>query len=80
MYMASGEYPDDNFPTRYSVKDISYALELADSVDVDAEGARLAKRRLDAAVEHGWGEYYAPVIYRLFEEQEAWRQARGSGD
>jgi 3-hydroxyisobutyrate dehydrogenase len=81
MHMASGEYPDDNFPTRYSVKDITYALELADSVNVDAEGARLARRRLEEAVEHGWGEYYAPVIYRLFEEQEAQsRAARQAGD
>jgi len=67
-HMVTGEYPDNVFPTRYSVKDVSYALNLAESVGVDAEGARLAKSRLDAAVERGWGEFYCPVIYKLFEE------------
>ena len=68
-YMTTGEYPDDMFPTTYQMKDVGYALALAESVGVDAEGARVAQRRLAASVEHGWGHLYAPVMYRLFEEQ-----------
>lgn len=67
-YMTSGQYPDDVFPTRYSIKDIGYALDLADSLGVDAPGARLAQSHLQAASERGWGDLYCPVIYRLFEE------------
>lgn len=67
-FMASGEYPDDIFPARYSVKDITYALDLAGEVGVDAKGAELAKSRLDEVVARGLGEYYAPVMYKLFED------------
>lgn len=67
-FMASGSYPDDVFPARYSVKDITYALDLASEVGVDAKGAELAKSRLDEVVARGLGEYYAPVMYKLFED------------
>lgn len=67
-FMTSGDYPDDIFPSRYSLKDITYALDLAGEVGVDAEGAELAKRRLDEVMARGLGEYYAPVMYRLFED------------
>jgi 3-hydroxyisobutyrate dehydrogenase-like beta-hydroxyacid dehydrogenase len=66
--MARGEYPDDVFPTVYSLKDLRYALELAADVGVDAAGARLVERRFEQAIERGLGKYYSPVIYRLFEE------------
>ena len=67
-FMTTGDYPDDIFPSRYSLKDITYALDLAGEVGVDAEGAELAKRRLDEVMARGLGEYYAPVMYRLFED------------
>ncbi|MDA0270917.1 MAG: NAD(P)-dependent oxidoreductase [Chloroflexi bacterium] len=67
-HITSGQYPDDVFPTRYSLKDIGYALDLAEQVGVDAQGARVARDRLAAAIDRGWGDYYCPVIYRLFEE------------
>ena len=43
--MTRNHYPDDQFPTVYSLKDIRYALDLADKVGVDAAGARLAESR-----------------------------------
>jgi 3-hydroxyisobutyrate dehydrogenase-like beta-hydroxyacid dehydrogenase len=67
-HMTTGEYPDNVFPTRYSVKDIGYALALADSLGVDAAGARLAEARLQAVMDRGWGDLYSPVVYRLFED------------
>lgn len=66
--MTSGEYPDDWFSTVYSQKDLSYAIALAESVGVDAKGAKLIGERFEEAVERGWGKYYSPVVYRLFEE------------
>jgi 3-hydroxyisobutyrate dehydrogenase-like beta-hydroxyacid dehydrogenase len=67
-HMTSGEYPDDQFPTTYSLKDLRYAIDLAERVGVDAKGARLVEERFEEAIERGWGQLYSPVIYRLFEE------------
>ena len=67
--MTTGEYPDDVFPTVYSLKDLRYALQLADDVGVNAPSAKLAEGNLIAAIEKGWGQQYCPVIYRLHEEE-----------
>jgi 3-hydroxyisobutyrate dehydrogenase-like beta-hydroxyacid dehydrogenase len=67
-HMVTGEYPDDQFPVTYSLKDIGYALDLAEKVGVDAQAAKHARSRLELAREKGYGNYYSPVIYRLFEE------------
>lgn len=68
-HMASGEYPDDQFPVTYSLKDIGYALELAERCGVDAQSAKHAQSRLKMAADKGWGNYYSPVIFKLFEEK-----------
>ena len=66
--MTTGEYPDDQFSTVYSLKDIRYALDLAEKVGVDAAGAKLAESRLLDAIDRGWGQFYSPVIYKLLED------------
>lgn len=68
-HMVSGEYPDDQFPVTYSLKDIGYALDLAEKVGVNAESAKYARDRLKLAEEKGYGNYYSPVIYRLLEDE-----------
>ena len=67
-WMAKGEYPDDLFPTTYSLKDLRYALDLAEQVGVDAQGAKLVESRFIEAIERGFCDRYSPVIYKLFEE------------
>ncbi len=67
-HMVTGDYPDDQFPVTYSLKDIGYALDLAEKCGVDAQSAKHAEGRLKLAAEKGYGNYYSPVIYRLFEE------------
>lgn len=67
-HMVTGEYPDDQFPVTYSLKDIGYALDLAAKCGVDAQSAKHAESRLRLAAEKGYGNLYSPVIYRLFEE------------
>jgi len=67
-YMTSGEYPDDMFRSRYSLKDVRYALDLADECAVDAQMAQVTAERLSQVVDKGWGDYYAPVMYKLFEK------------
>jgi len=69
-HMVSGEYPDDQFPITYSLKDITYALALADTVGVDAQAAKHAKSRLEKAIEKGYGNLYSPAIYKLIEADE----------
>jgi hypothetical protein len=66
--MTTGDYPDDQFPTVYSLKDMRYALDLAAKVGVDAAGAKLVEGRLREAIDRGWGQLYSPVIYKLFED------------
>ena len=67
-FMTSGDYPDDWFPIDYSLKDLRYALALAESLEVDAAAAKVAERRLEQAQARGWGRLYSPAIYKLFEE------------
>ena len=69
-HMTSGQYPDDQFPTTYSLKDLRYALDLAERVGVDAKGAKLVEERFLEAIERGWGNLYSPVIYKLFESAD----------
>jgi 3-hydroxyisobutyrate dehydrogenase-like beta-hydroxyacid dehydrogenase len=66
-HITSGSYPDDQFPSTYSLKDLRYALALADKVGVDAEGAKLVEKRLLKTIENGDGHLYCPVMYKLFE-------------
>ena len=68
QYMAKGDFPEDVFPVTYSIKDMSYALRLADETGVNAEGARLVDKRLKEVEAAGYGKKYSPVLYKLFEE------------
>ena len=67
QYMVKGDFPDDVFPVTYSIKDIGYALQLAQKHDVDAAGARLADKRLREAEAAGYGQLYCPVMYKLLD-------------
>ena len=39
-------FPERAFSTRYAMKDLSYALEMADAAGLDVPGAQLAMQRL----------------------------------
>lgn len=67
-HMATGDYPDDQFPVTYSLKDIGYAIDLAEKCGVNAESAKYAQSRLKLAADKGLGKFYSPVIYKLLEE------------
>jgi 3-hydroxyisobutyrate dehydrogenase len=60
--MLPGEYPERAFSTRYALKDLEYALELAARGGIDAAGACLARARFREAIAAGDGERYWPVI------------------
>jgi len=57
-----GVFPERAFSTEYALKDLSYALELADDGGVKLRGAELIGRVLQEAIDAGSGENYFPVI------------------
>ena len=60
-------FPQRAFSTRYAMKDLSYALELADAAGIDVPGARLAMQRLEEAERQGCGDDYHPVVLKLID-------------
>lgn len=65
--MLPGVFPERAFSTRYALKDLSYALELADAAGIDLPGAKLAMQRLEEADRRGYGEQYHPVVLRVID-------------
>ena len=55
-------YPERAFSTLYAMKDLSYALLMADEAGLAVEGARLAMRRFEASVQAGNAEKYHPAV------------------
>lgn len=71
QYMVKNDFPDDVFPVTYSLKDLSYALKLAEETGVNAESAKVVEKRFKDAIEAGYGKLYGPVLYKLLDEQNS---------
>jgi 3-hydroxyisobutyrate dehydrogenase-like beta-hydroxyacid dehydrogenase len=65
--MVPGTFPLKQFPARYALKDLSYALLLAADGGVEAPGAELAGQMLEKAIAMGNGEEYWPTIIKAVE-------------
>jgi hypothetical protein len=59
------DFPQRAFSTEYALKDLGYALALAEEVGVALPAARVAETRLKAAIAQGHGELYWPVVSRI---------------
>ncbi len=57
-----GNFPERAFSTEYALKDLSYALELAEDAGVRVRGAELIGTILQEAIDAGDGGAYFPVI------------------
>ena len=57
------------FPTRYILKDLSYAIELAESAGVALEQAATTKRLLEATAATGWRDAYFTAVIRTIEKR-----------
>jgi 3-hydroxyisobutyrate dehydrogenase-like beta-hydroxyacid dehydrogenase len=57
-----GNFPERAFSVEYALKDLSYALELADDAGVKIRGAELIGQILQEAIDVGSGDAYFPVI------------------
>jgi 3-hydroxyisobutyrate dehydrogenase-like beta-hydroxyacid dehydrogenase len=65
--MVPGTFPLKQFPARYALKDLSYALLLAADGGVEVPGAELAGRMLEKAIAMGNGGEYWPTIIKAVE-------------
>jgi len=71
--MLPGVFPERAFSTEYALKDLSYAIELADHHGLPGLGADVARELMERAVELGHGKEYWPVLIRAIED------AKGKG-
>ena len=65
--MLADDYPEDAFSVRYALKDLNYALEIADETDVNARAGQLVREYFNQAIDAGLGEQYHPVVKKLVE-------------
>ena len=65
--MLPRDFPTRAFSTRYAIKDLSYALEMAAASGLDVAGAELAMQRLQASDKAGNGEKYHPAVLLLID-------------
>lgn len=69
--MAPREFPLKAFPSTYTLKDLGYAIELAEQMGIEPRVARLAASYYSRAVDAGIGEEYFPAIIKLVDEDKA---------
>ena len=65
--MVPNNYPLRAFSTRYAMKDLSYALEMAKAAGLDLEGAELTMKRLQLSEANGHGDEYFPAVRHLID-------------
>ena len=66
--MLPGVFPERAFSTEYALKDLSYAIQMADECGVPALGADVARELMERAAELGHGQEYWPVLLRAIED------------
>lgn len=67
--MLPGIFPERAFSTRYAIKDLSYALEMAEASGLDMAAAKLTMERLKQADVAGYGDQYHPVVLKIIDPQ-----------
>ncbi len=66
--MLPGVFPERAFSTEYALKDLSYAIAMAEDKGVPALGADVARELMERAVELGYGKEYWPVLLKAIED------------
>lgn len=67
--MAPRQFPEKAFPSPYALKDLGYAIELAQQTGVDPQMAELATSYYQRAVDAGIGAKYFPAIIELVDRK-----------
>lgn len=66
--MLPAVFPERAFSTRYALKDLGYAIDMAEEAGIPALGADVARELMERAVELGHGEEYWPVLLKAIED------------
>lgn len=66
--MLPGVFPERAFSTDYALKDLSYAIQLAEDKGVPALGADVARELMERARELGYAKEYWPVLIKAIED------------
>jgi 3-hydroxyisobutyrate dehydrogenase-like beta-hydroxyacid dehydrogenase len=61
------DFPLAAFPTDYALKDIGYALDLADEAGLDTTGAKATQALMAAASDAGFKKEYYPIMLKMIE-------------
>jgi hypothetical protein len=65
--MLPREFPLRAFSTRYAIKDLSYALEMAEAAGLDMKAAKLTMERLQQTEAAGFADEYHPVVLNVID-------------
>ena len=63
--MLKGDYPERAFSAEYALKDIRYALRLAEESGLFLHGADNAKETIKKAIRAGYGKEYFPALAKI---------------
>jgi 3-hydroxyisobutyrate dehydrogenase-like beta-hydroxyacid dehydrogenase len=63
--MLQGDYPERAFSSEYALKDIRYALRLAEEAGLFLSGADNAKEVIKKAIRAGYGKEYFPALAKV---------------
>ena len=63
--MLKGDYPEKAFSSEYALKDIRYALRLAEEAGLFLYGADNAKEILKRSIRAGYGKEYFPALAKI---------------
>ena len=66
--MLPGVFPERAFSTDYALKDLSYAIQMAEDKGVPALGADVARELMERAKELGYSKEYWPVLIKAIED------------
>ena len=64
-----GIFPERAFSTEYALKDLGYAIAMAEEQGVPALGADVARELMERAAELGYAKEYWPVLLRSIEDE-----------
>lgn len=62
-----GDFPEGKFPTRYMLKDVGYAIDLAAEMNLDLDGMAVAYDLLRQSAEAGNADAYWPALIEVIE-------------
>ena len=66
--MIPRDFPEKAFPMAYTLKDLGYAIALAEDVGVEPRLPRLVAEYYQAAIDRGIGDKYFPAIIEVVEQ------------